>query len=83
MKELPESMKYVWKYFSALNRKRQGTGYGPLAITHSEILSYFTLYGISYDPIEVEIIELLDDIAMEYYNGKIQEENEKMKAKVK
>lgn len=76
-------MKYIWKYFNALNRKRQGTGYGPLSIPHSEILSYFTLYGISYEPIEVEILEMLDDIALEHYNNKIIEENNKAKAKSK
>lgn len=76
-------MRYIWKYFTALNRKRAGTGYGPLAIPHSEILAYFQLHNIQYEPIEVEILEILDDVTMEYYTGQIQKDQEKQRAKLK
>lgn len=76
-------MKYIWKYFTDLNRKRTGTGYGPLSIQYSEMLAYFELMGIYCEPIEIEILILLDDIAMEYYNTKLQEEANKAKSKSK
>lgn len=75
--ELPDCMKYIWKYFTDLNKKRTGTGYGPLSIQYSEILAYFTLFNIEYDPIEVQLIMLVDDIAVEYFNEEIKKENNK------
>ena len=75
--ELPDSIKYIWKYFIDLDRKRSNTGYGPLALQYSEILAYFNLFNIDYESIEIEILMLMDDTAMAYYNEKIKEENSK------
>lgn len=70
-------MKYIWKYFIDLDRKRSNTGYGPLALQYSEILAYFNLFNIDYESIEIEVLILMDDTAMAYYNEKIKEENSK------
>lgn len=72
-------MRYIWKYFTDLNKKRLGTGYGPLCLQYSEIQSYFNLLNIEYEPFEVEVIMLLDDVAMEHYNTQLEKENNKKK----
>ena len=59
-------MQYVWKYFLDLNSKRQA-GMGVSPISYTEILSYFTLYSISYDDFEIAMIEELDRVALEHY----------------
>lgn len=65
-------MKFIWKYFLDLNRKRStGMGVGP--ITYTEMLSYFTLHNISYDEMEISLIDVLDSIALEHFS----EENKK------
>lgn len=76
-------MRYVWNYFQDLTRKRTGTGYGPLPLQYSEILAYFTLHSIVYDSVEVEIIMMLDDVAMEHYIAEIKKDQERQAAKVK
>lgn len=76
-------MKYIWKYFSDLNRKRTGTGYGPLPLQYSEILAYFNLYKIIYEPIEIEIISILDDVAMGVYVEQIKEDTARQNSKIK
>lgn len=74
-------MQYVWKYFTDLNNRRSGTGYGPLPLMYSEMLAYFQLYNIAYDPIEIQLIELLDGVAMQHYNKEIQKEQARNKPK--
>ena len=70
--ELPESMRYVWKYFLDLNRKRSsGMGIGP--ITYTEMLSYFTLNSVAYDETEIQLIDVLDSVALSHFA----EENKK------
>lgn len=76
-------MKYIWKYFISLNSKRTGTGYGPLPLQYSDILAYFELNKIDYDPVEIEILDILDNVAMEHYNNEIQKEQRNATAKVK
>lgn len=67
-------MKLIWKYFNDLDRKRSNNGYGPLPLQYSEILAYFQIFNIYYEPMEVEIICLLDDVAMSFYVKKIKED---------
>lgn len=74
-------MQYVWKYFRDLNARRTGNGFGPMPLQYSEMLAYFQLYNISYEPIEIQLIELLDDVAMQYYTKEIQKEQAKNKPK--
>jgi hypothetical protein len=62
-------MGYIWKYFLDLNSKRQ-SGMGISPISYTEILSYFTLYGIQYDDYEIAMIEVLDRVALEHFSAK-------------
>lgn len=71
-------MKDCWKYFLDLNRKRGG-GFGPSPIMYSEILAYFTLHRVEFDNVELYIIDLLDDIAMEHFAEQQKKEQSKQK----
>jgi hypothetical protein len=70
-------MQDIWKYFLDLNRKRGG-GFGPSPLSYSEILSYFTLHRIEYDAIELYLLDVLDNIAMEYFAEKAEKEQAKV-----
>ena len=61
-----------------LNQKRTSNGFGLNPISYSEMKSFFELNRIIPDPIEVEVISLLDNIALEHY-AKEQEKNNKKK----
>ena len=50
-----------------LNQKRTSNGFGLNPISYSEMKSFFELNRIIPDPIEVEVISLLDNIALEHY----------------
>ena len=76
--ELPDCFKYAWEYFLKLNQKRTSNGFGLNPISYSEMKSFFELNRIIPDPIEVEVISLLDNIALEHY-AKEQEKNNKKK----
>ena len=73
-------MQYIWRYFLELNRKRGG-GFGPSPLQYSEILAYFTLHKIAYDPSEIYLLDILDSIAMEHYAEQQKKEAEKAKRK--
>jgi hypothetical protein len=73
-------MQDIWKYFLDLNRKRGG-GFGPSPLSYSEILSYFTLHRIEYDAIELYLLDVLDNIAMEYFAEKAEKEQAKSNKK--
>lgn len=83
MRELPSSMKYVWKYYTDLNTKRTNTGYGYLPIQYSEIKAYFDLYQIEYEPFEVYLIEILDGVTMQHYNEEAEKKDAAERAKNK
>lgn len=78
MKELPACMNYVWKYFIDLNNRRSNNGFGALPLQYSEILAYFTLHKIEYEPTEISLIEVLDSIAMKcFYEESQRKQNKK------
>lgn len=81
--ELPEEMIFIWKYFMDLNSKRQNTGYGFLPLTYSEIKAYYDLFDLPYDSFEVQIICLLDSVAMQYYNEEAEKKQQELKNKTK
>jgi len=62
--EIPESMTQCWNWFLELNSTRS-SGMGLSPITFSEILAYFTVMQIEYQPWEVEIIKMFDRVALE------------------
>lgn len=65
---LPEFAMYAWSYFLRLNKTRQLGGMGGFcAITHQEMLAFFTLEQDWPQPYEVELIRQFDSIALEHY----------------
>ena len=71
-------MKEIWGWFLELNNTRT-SGFGPSPITFTEMKSYFSLYDIDITVTEVELIKMLDSIAMS--TSKKQEENKNNKTK--
>ena len=76
--ELPDCFKYAWEYFLKLNQKRTSNGFGLNPISYSEMKSFFDLNQIIPDSVEIEVISLLDNLALEHY-AKEQEKNSKKK----
>jgi len=75
--EIPQSMKEYWQWFLDLNATRpQGMG-GISSIQYLEIMSYFTLNSIEAEPQEVQIIKMLDSVAISA--SREQEEKNKKK----
>jgi len=63
MPELPESLLYVWDWFIRLNNTRQ-SGMAMSPITYQEILAFCTLYEIKMCEWELDLIKLLDRVAL-------------------
>lgn len=80
--ELPESMRYVWKYFLDLNRKRSN-GMGVAPITYTEMLSYFTLNSIAFDETEIQLIDVLDSIALDHFSEESKKNSKQNNKKTK
>ena len=78
--ELPDCMREYWFWFIRLSNRRP-SGMGISAIPYSEMLAFFELMGIVPDPVEIEVIEAFDKIAMQYYQK--QQAKEQAKAKQK
>lgn len=78
--ELPSSMQEYWLWFIRLSNRRP-SGMGVSAIPYSEMLAFFELIGVVADPIDIEIIEMFDRVAMKHYQK--QQEKEQAKAKQK
>lgn len=74
-------MQYVWEYFLRLNRKRTSTGFGVNPIPFSEIESFFNVNQIEYSPDEVQLIEMLDNVALEHFQKEAEKNNKKSKTK--
>lgn len=66
---LPDAVKFAWSYFLRLNRTRQTGGLGGFsAISHQEMLAYFTLEQTIPETWEVELIRQWDDIALKHFS---------------
>lgn len=78
--ELPDCMKEYWNWFIKLSNKRP-SGMGLSAIPYSEMKAFFSLYDITPDPCEIEIVEMFDTVAMKHYQKQQQKEKNKAKAK--
>lgn len=78
--ELPSNMQEYWLWFIRLSNRRP-SGMGVSAIPYSEMLAFFELIGVVADPIDIEIIEMFDRVAMKHYQK--QQEKEQAKAKQK
>ena len=69
--ELPDCMREYWIWFIRLSNRRP-SGMGISAIPYSEMLAFFELIGVIPDPIEIEVIEMFDSVAMKHYQKKEQ-----------
>ena len=56
---IPEAGAYLWVWFLELHCSRGG-GFGPSALTYSEILAWAALTGSDPVPWEIQIIKALD-----------------------
>ena len=62
--EIPQTMREYWQWFLDLNATRhQGMG-GVSSIQYLEMMAYFTLNSIEAEPQEVQIIKMLDSVAI-------------------
>lgn len=77
--ELPDYFRYAWEYFLKLNQKRGSNGFGVNPLSFTEIKSFFELNQIVPDPMEIEVITLLDNIAMEHFAKEAEKNNKKKK----
>ena len=76
---LPETMREYWQWFLDLNATRpQGMG-GISSIQYLEMTAYFNLNSIEVEPQEVQIIKMLDSVAI----AASREQEEKNKTKNK
>lgn len=78
MLTLPDEMKEVWGWFLDLNNTRP-TGFGASPITFNEMLSYFDLYNIDVTTTEIDLIRMLDNIALEINRKQEEKKNNKIK----
>lgn len=65
--DFPQSCSYVWFYFIRLNSRRGSNGFGPSALSFSEIKAFCELEGIHLESWELEAILRLDDLMMKNY----------------
>lgn len=77
--ELPDVFRYIWQDFLMLNSARTSNGFGVNPLQYSEILSYGTLQGITFQPWEVEVLRVLDNTVMQVYADKQKQESKKTK----
>jgi hypothetical protein len=63
MPDFPESLQYIWEWFIKLNNTRQ-SGMAASPITYQEILAFCTLYEIKMCQWELDLIKLLDRVAL-------------------
>ena len=80
--ELPDCMREYWIWFIRLSNRRP-SGMGISAIPYSEMLAFFELMGIVPDPVEIEVIEAFDRIAMKHYQKKEQAKAKQQQSKGK
>lgn len=81
--ELPDTMQYIWFYFSELHNARTSSGFGVNPLTYSDIYAYFNLYSICPLDWEIRAIKRLDALVLDNYAKEAKKEQEKAKAKSK
>lgn len=68
--EFPPIFYDLWNHFLRLHYTRQSNGFSAMAISYSEIKSYFELMRENVDPWEVFVIKRLDSIALKKFSEK-------------
>lgn len=70
-------MREYWQWFLDLNATRPSSMGGASSIQYLEMVAYFSLNGIYAEPQEIQIIKMLDSVAM----SAAREQEEKNKKK--
>ena len=65
--KLPESAYLVWSWFMRLNQCRASGGFGVSAISHQEMLAFFTLEDTWPESWELDLLRAFDRVAMEAF----------------
>lgn len=65
--ELPAEIAHVWDWFDELHSARTSNGFGPNALTYSEIEAWNRLTAREVRPFEVEAIKRIDDVYLTLY----------------
>lgn len=73
---LPEEFIFLWNDFVNLSSTRSG-GFSISPISYLEIYAYSKLYGIKYDPWQLDIIRKFDSVAMQIYSEEQKKEANK------
>lgn len=60
--EIPDDGEYLWRWFRALSRARGSNGFGPMAITYSEISAWSQMTGAEPDGFEIRTIMAMDAV---------------------
>ena len=62
-----------------LNSARSSNGFGVNPLQYSEILAYASLQGMQFQPWEVEVLRVLDNVVLQVYADKQKQESKKAK----
>lgn len=62
--KLPEPLAHVWQMFIELHGARTSNGFGPNAITYSEIAAHAAMTGEQATPYEISALRALDNAWM-------------------
>ena len=72
-------MREYWQWFLDLNATRPSSMVGISSIQYLEMVAYFSLNGINAEPQEIQILKMLDSVAI----AAAREQEEKNKTKNK
>lgn len=75
-------MNEYWNWFMRLNARRP-SGMGISAILYTEMQAFFELLGIDPDPCDIEVIEILDRVALNIILEQQEKEQKANQAKAK
>lgn len=58
---LPDPLRYLWRLYWRLRRRKAGNGWGPNPIEWPDIDAFARNARVALTPFEIETIEMLDD----------------------
>lgn len=64
---MPDSLRFIWEDFRALNSSRTSNGYSAEPLSYTEIANYCNITQVRLQPWEVEIIKYFDATLMNLY----------------
>lgn len=67
----------VWSWFMRLNQSRASGGFGVSAISHQEMLAFFTLESIWPESWELELLRAFDRVALDAFAEQQKKESSK------